>query len=126
MKISDLTHAAVISPDMQIPVDLYGQTMRVGIGQIAGEEELRVAVTSDRGTTILNGEGSRTLSATVTLGGRDITDELTPQQYSWRRVSSSPESDAVWNQLHEGVGRVITVTAQEIVRSAQFICDVTV
>lgn len=126
MKISELTHAAVTSPEMLIPVELYGQTMNVDMGQIEGKDSITVLVTSDRGNTILNGEGERTLTASVLLGGDDITHTLVPQDFSWRRISSSPESDAVWNQLHEGVGRVITVTAQDVVRSAQFICDVIV
>lgn len=129
MKISELTNAAVPSPDMMVPVELYGQTMRIGMGQLEGldgEDALTVVVTSDRGDVILNGEGSRVLTARVFLGSRDITDTLTPQDFSWRRVGSNAVSDSVWDSLHRGVGNEITVTKEDVLRQAKFVCDVTV
>lgn len=127
MKISELTKAAVRSPDMMVPVELYGQTMRIGMGQLEGldgEDALTVTVTSDKGDKILNGEGERRLTATVWLGGADITGQLAPECFSWRRKGSNAVDDAMWNRLHAGVGNEITIDASEVNRSAVFICDV--
>lgn len=129
MKISELTKAAVRSPDMMVPVELYGQTMRIGMGQLEGmdgEDALVVRVTSDRGDTILNGEGERKLTAAVYLGSADITGTLPPENFSWRRKSANTVDDAMWDALHAGVGNEITVSAEDVLRSAVFICDVAV
>lgn len=37
MKIGDLTYAAVLHKDMQIPVSLFGQDMRISLSQIEGD-----------------------------------------------------------------------------------------
>ncbi len=129
MKISELTRAEVRSPDMMVPVELYGQTMRIGMGQLEGmdgESALIVKVTSDRGDTILNGEGERVLTATVYLGSVDITAELPPENFTWRRKSANTVDDALWNSLHAGVGNEITVSADDVLRSAVFECEVAV
>ncbi len=126
MKISELTHAEVTTPDMEVPVELYGQTMHVRMDQVQGKDAIVVTVVSDRGTTILNGTGERTLTAYVKKGEEDITDIFGTENFSWRRVSQDVEGDEAWNQLHVGVGNVITVTADDVLRIAQFFCDVMV
>lgn len=91
-----------------------------------GEDALLVQITTDRGTTILNGEGSRTLTAHVIKGATDITDMVPAAQFSWRRASASTADDTIWNARHEGIGNTLTVTADDVKRSAVFECVVTV
>ena len=90
-----------------------------------GEDALQVQITSDRGTTILNGEGSRTLTAHVIKGAADITDMVPQAQFSWLRTSADRADDTLWNSLHEASGNVLTVTADDVRRSAVFECRVT-
>lgn len=126
-KISQLTQAKVYSPDMLIPVELFGQTLVMSTELLKGmdgtDSEI-LAVYSDRGTVILNGEGQRTLTARVFRGGREITHLFPSAAFSWSRVSRRPDDDEIWTSLHDGCGPVITVTAQEIIRQAMFQCDV--
>ncbi len=88
-----------------------------------GEDALSVQIVSDRGNVILNGEGSRTLTAHVYRGSDEITDQLPPTAFSWRRTSQDAADDQVWNRRHEGVGCQIVVGKEDILRSALFTCE---
>lgn len=71
---------------------------------------------------IRNGQGSVTLTATVEKGNEDITDRFATTDFSWERTSGNPEYDREWNNRHKGVGRVITVSAEDIFKRALFDC----
>lgn len=84
----------------------------------------QVMITSDTGTVMINGSGKMTLNATLLRNGEDISDTISNSSWSWWRQSADTEDDAVWNRLHEGVGRSCLITRDDVSRQAQFGCRV--
>lgn len=84
----------------------------------------QVMITSDTGTVMINGSGKMTLNATLLRNGEDISDTVSNSSWSWWRQSADAEDDAVWNRLHEGVGRSCLITRDDVSRQAQFGCRV--
>ena len=84
----------------------------------------QVMITSDTGTVMINGSGKMTLNATLLRNGEDISDTVGNSSWSWWRQSADAEDDAVWNRLHEGVGRSCLITRDDVSRQAQFGCRV--
>lgn len=84
----------------------------------------QIVITSDTGTVMINGSGKMTLNATLLLNGEDISDTIGSSAWSWWRQSANVEDDAVWNTLHEGVGRTCLITRDDVDRQAQFGCRV--
>ena len=84
----------------------------------------QVMITSDTGTVLINGSGEMTLKATLLCNGEDISDTVGNSAWSWWRQSADAEDDAVWNKLHEGVGRSCLITRDDVDRQAQFGCRV--
>lgn len=84
----------------------------------------QVMITSDTGTVMINGSGKMTLNATLLRNGEDISDTISNSSWSWWRQSADTEDDAVWNRLHEGVGRSCLITRDDVSRLAQFGCRV--
>ena len=65
-----------------------------------------------------------TLNATLLCNGEDISDTVGNSAWLWWRKSADAEDDAVWNRLHEGVGRSCLITRDDVDRQAQFGCRV--
>ena len=84
----------------------------------------QVMITSDTGTVMINGSGKMTLNATLLCNGEDISDTVANSAWSWWRKSADAEDDAVWNRLHESVGRSCLITRDDVDRQAQFGCRV--
>lgn len=84
----------------------------------------QVMITSDTGTVMINGSGKMTLNATLLRNGEDISDTISNSAWLWWRKSADAEDDAVWNRLHEGVGRSCLITRDDVSRQAQFGCRV--
>lgn len=86
----------------------------------------QIMITSDTGTVMINGSGEMTLKATLLRNGEDISDTVSNSSWSWWRQSADAEDDAVWNKLHEGIGRNCLITRDDVDRQAQFGCSVCV
>lgn len=84
----------------------------------------QVMITSDTGTVMINGSGQMMLNATLLCNGEDISDTISNSAWSWWRQSANVEDDAVWNTLHEGMGRTCLITRDDVDRQAQFGCRV--
>ena len=84
----------------------------------------QVMITSDTGTVMINGSGKMTLNATLLCNGEDISDTVGNSAWLWWRKSADAEDDAVWNKLHESVGRSCLITRDDVDRQAQFGCRV--
>lgn len=91
-----------------------------------GEDGLayQIVITSSSGTVMINGTGQLTLKAKLLRNGEDISDTISNGAWSWRRQSADTADDATWNTLHEGIGRVCVVSSDDVVRQAQFECEV--
>ena len=71
--------------------------------------------------SIRNGKGSIVLEATLYKGTDNVSNEYPPSMWSWMRNSGS-STDRTWNDAHKNVGRLLTITAAEVVSSATFDC----
>ena len=87
-----------------------------------GESSTELDIFTDRGNIIRNGQGTVTLTAVVTHGGKDITDTFPMSAFSWTRNSGNKTYDTEWNNRHVGVGKTITVNAADIFKRAVFEC----
>ena len=38
----------------------------------------------------------------------------------------NPEGDAVWNERHNGTGRYLSITKEDVFRRAMFTCEVSI
>ena len=86
----------------------------------------QIMITSDTGTVMINGSGEMTLKVMLLRNGEDISDTVSNSSWSWWRQSADAEDDAVWNKLHEGIGRNCLITRDDVDRQAQFGCSVCV
>lgn len=91
-----------------------------------GEDAYQVQVVSSNGSSFINSDIATMLRVKVFKGMRDITDTLLDNAFYWFRVSDNPEGDAVWNQLHEGVGRTVVISNEDVYRKAVFECEVNI
>lgn len=88
------------------------------------DKQFIVTLFTDKGNTLLNGEGQITITATVYKSGNDVTDHFSKSDFFWVRTSISPDDDRIWNQTHVGVGNVIVVDKSDTIRKSLFDCFV--
>lgn len=63
-----------------------------------------------------------TLSAKVWRGKEDITDQLNSDLFRWRRITSDPMSDRLWDESHIGM-KSITLSTLDVLYSATYTCE---
>lgn len=91
-----------------------------------GEDAYSVQIYSSNGSNFINGDIATMLRAKVFKGAKDITDTLSDNIFNWFRVSDNPEGDAVWSQQHEGVGKSVVISDEDVYRRAIFECEVNI
>lgn len=89
-----------------------------------GEDACSVQILTDNGNSFINGNIATTLTAYVYKGSREITDSIPDNLFVWKRTSLNPEGDAVWNELHTGIGRHLSISDEDVFRRAMFTCEV--
>lgn len=96
------------------------ESSRMWIKQVSQSDVYSLVVVVKSGS-IRNGKGSIVLEATLYKGTDNISNEYPPSMWSWMRNSGS-STDRAWNDAHKNVGRLLTITAAEVVSSATFDC----
>lgn len=96
------------------------ESSRMWIKQVAQSDVYSLEVVVKSGS-IRNGKGSIVLEATLYKGTDNVSNEYPPSMWSWMRNSGS-STDRAWNDAHKNVGRLLTITAAEVVSSATFDC----
>ena len=91
-----------------------------------GEDAYSVQIYSSNGSNFINGDIATMLRAKVFKGAKDITDTLAGNAFNWFRVSDNPEGDAVWSQQHEGAGKSVVISDEDVYRRATFECEVNI
>lgn len=91
-----------------------------------GEDAYSVQIYSSNGSNFINGDIATMLRAKVFKGAKDITDTLADNAFNWFRVSDNPEGDAVWSQQHEGTGKSVVISDEDVYRRATFECEVNI
>jgi hypothetical protein len=91
-----------------------------------GQDAITVNIWSDNGNAFTNGAISTTLRVYVYKGIEDITDTIAANLFSWVRTSNNPDSDLIWNNAHKSIGSTLSITADDVTRSAIFSVEVTI
>nr|DAN74350.1 MAG TPA: tail protein [Caudoviricetes sp.] len=96
------------------------ESSRMWIKQVSQSDVYSLEVVIKSGS-IRNGKGSMVLEATLYKGTDNVSNEYPPSMWSWMRNSGS-STDRAWNDAHKKIGRLLTITAAEVVSSATFDC----
>lgn len=96
------------------------ESSRMWIKQVSQSDVYSLEVVVKSGS-IRNGKGSIVLEATLYKGTDNVSNEYPPSMWSWMRNSGS-STDRAWNDAHKNVGRLLIITAAEVVSSATFDC----
>ena len=104
----------------QTTTEAPSDTSAKWIKQVSQSDVYSLEVVIKSGS-IRNGKGSIVLEATLYKGTDNVSNEYPPSMWSWMRNSGS-STDRVWNDAHKNVGRLLTITAAEVVSSATFDC----
>ena len=102
-----------------------GNTSVEDIDKFTSSNMYRIEVRAN-GSTVLTKHGqTTTLTCVVYSWDNDITSTLDPGLFTWKRNSSDPDQDALWNaeEHHKGV-KSITISTEDIKGSASFSCEV--
>lgn len=104
-----------------------GDVVADAVSAIANYE---IEVESTNGDVFRPGQAmTTTLKAHVFKNGVEVTDELQPSAFRWRRVSyflvEPPNDDATWNALYASGYKQIEVTTNAVTSRATFHCDIT-
>lgn len=88
-----------------------------------------VFIESSNGDTFKPGQNfSTTLSARIFRNGEEVTSQLSPAQFRWRRKShypqDAPNDDGSWDTAHSAGFKSIVVTANDVYARATFSCDI--
>lgn len=122
--LSDITEdsATVVVVNSLAPDVKAVMTISKVRGGVKGEDAVVINVYSSSGTATINGNIDILLTAQVFKGAEDISENIAPSLYSWKRISANTLSDAAWNKTKEGVGRTIRIGNADITRTAMFEC----
>lgn len=80
-------------------------------------------IESTNGDQFRRGQVETTMIAHCFRNGIEITSELSPTQFNWRRSSQDPVGDYAWNQAHRGLGASILITVADIAVRATIFVD---
>ncbi|MFP3666545.1 phage tail spike protein [Priestia sp. SIMBA_032] len=81
-------------------------------------------VFSTKGSTFKNGIINTQLVAVVYKGTDDITTTLQETAFNWKKFNGDGTQDSTW--IGTGIGRLVTITSEEVSSRATFQCEVTV
>ena len=84
-----------------------------------------VEIISSNGNIFQNNRIDTELSTHVYIAGSDITDTIPAEEFSWKRISDDPVSDAQWNNKNLK-GKSIRITNKDVRKKAIFVCTVVV
>ncbi|MFR9505672.1 MAG: hypothetical protein SNI32_06285 [Rikenellaceae bacterium] len=91
-----------------------------------GQSSYQVQIISLNGTNFINSDISTELKARLYRDSEDITATLDDAAFSWVRLSDDTTGDTDWNELHVGVGSLISITGDDLFRKATFNCNITI
>ena len=89
-----------------------------------GVSPYRVEILSENGLIFKNGVVQTTLSAVVYKGADNITDALDANRFRWKKINYDGTPDTVWNSIHAGGTKTITITSDDVYKRATFNCEI--
>ncbi|MGG3157131.1 phage tail spike protein [Priestia megaterium] len=84
----------------------------------------KAKVLSTNGSTFKNGIVNTQLVAVAYKGKDDITTTLLSEAFNWKKFKADGTQDATW--IGTGIGRLVTITSDEVESKATFQCEITV
>lgn len=90
----------------------------------SGKDAVVINIMSSNGNIFQGGSVSTALTAYVTKGDTDITENVPASRFSWEKESNNPDTDRVFNETHVGHGHVLTLTPDDVWGRATFNCIV--
>lgn len=87
-------------------------------------ELYRVEIFADNGNNLNTNVPKTTLKAIAYSWDSDITDSLTPDCFSWTRVTGNDEQDKIWNRINGNSVKTLTLDGDDVGAQATFICTV--
>lgn len=87
-----------------------------------GESSYKLDIVASQGATFYR-EGqpyNATFTCKLFYGTEEVTDTLPDACFDYTRVSGDPDNDPTWNQLHKGIGPVLTITESDLVGDVDF------
>jgi hypothetical protein len=90
---------------------------------------LDVHIESSNGTIFRPGQGRSTLLiARVFRNAEDITEQISPSKFRWRRVSQDPQpppnDDSTWNASYNTGFKQVMVSVDDVAARATFFCEI--
>ena len=95
------------------------------IDEINNQKMYRAEIVSNNGNIFKNGNISCTLSCKVYSWDSDITDEINAANFKWTKINNDGTQDTVWNTIHFGGSKSITITPSDVYIRGTFVCTVT-
>lgn len=94
------------------------------IDEVENDVVYKTELHSTNGDLFSNGNIQTTLYVVVYRGKDDITNTLPNSSFIWRKADKDGVQDTAWNIAHNGVGKSIQITRNDIYRKATFWCDI--
>ena len=95
------------------------------IDEINSQKMYRAEIVSNNGNIFKNGNISCTLSCKVYSWDSDITDEINAANFKWTKINRDGTQDTLWNTVHYGGTKSITITPSDVYIRGTFVCTVT-
>lgn len=127
-----------ILSDMSTTINFPGSELRTAFSfYYAEEQDLRtrildfiqsqtaykLEIESSTGSQFINGNIDTVLTAKAFRGPDDISMNLPPSAFVWKKTNHLGESDTAWNTAHVGVGKSLRITSLDMSGKAVFTCE---
>lgn len=88
---------------------------------IEDAKQYRIQLLSSNGMLFRNGDVQTELKVQVFSWDKDVTEVISQNDVSWKRLSNDETGDRLWNATHNHM-KTITLTAEDIPEYASFSC----
>jgi hypothetical protein len=112
--------ATYLSSEAQKSAD----TAQDRIDEVASDVVYSTKLFSTNGDKFNNGDINTTVYVQVFKGKTDITNTLPNSSFVWRKTDRNGNQDIAWNNAHNGVGKQIIITKNDVNKKATFWCDI--
>jgi len=85
--------------------------------------QYKIQILSTNGDIFRNGVVNTTVFAKVYKGNEEITKDLTPSNFIWKKFNKDGTEDIAWGNAHAGIGDRFLVKSEDIVKKCTFTCD---